>query len=677
MVEVQSHTVNREGWFCGCCRVACTCDQDPGRPPTSPPRETTRLCVSPRGHRDSANARDVTPLESPGDASFGSVIGRVFCILVLVFVAAACDSSGTPPSTTIDSTATTSLGATPETTLPATTTSTDAPAPSVVADIIFTNGVVVTMDPDVGTVEAIAVIGDVILDVGTSEEMLRYHGPSTEVVQLDGRTVNPGFVDAHTHILTDMAGIEAGQALALANGITSLADLSVESEWPERFTAAAESGVLRVRTSMYFGRTDACGVDNGTWYETYAADTVFSDRLRVGGVKIFSDGGVCGLLGVSEPFLEGVEVGDPYHDLETLTSMIREANDRGYQVAIHAQGDLAIARVQDAYAAILTGGENPLRHRIEHNVFATSEVISRYSELGLVLTLFGSSEACNSDLAWTDFYKLYAERPGDIVAANPELVIAWHGDDPWLTPISPISELFSLVTRGRVNEDGTICEPPDWMASGGVTVEQGLKMMTVNSAYAIRQEDVVGSLTPGKFADLVVLSHNLLTVPSDALPDVEVLMTMIGGTVEFCARGAEAWCPNESPAVIPEASASASRSGQGPELAFDGVSTGDSFWSSGGDAPQWIRVDFPEPTAVSGLRFTVFQNPPSDTVHELEVIVEGEWTVVATFSGFTTTGDVLTWEPSSGSHVIEAFRITTLESLSWPEWYEIEIGTAE
>jgi hypothetical protein len=69
----------------------------------------------------------------------------------------------------------------------------------------------------------------------------------------------------------------------------------------------------------------------------------------------------------------------------------------------------------------------------------------------------------------------------------------------------------------------------------------------------------------------------------------------------------------------------------------------------------------------------VFQNPSSDTEHQLEVIVEGEWTVVATFSGFTATGDVLVWEPDSGSQVVEAFRITTLKSMSWPEWYEIEI----
>jgi len=593
----------------------------------------------------------------------------VFLGLALV----SCDGAGDITATARENTTTATVTVTTSTRPAATTTKSAQTVPP--ADVIFTGGPVVTMDPEFGTVEAIAIEGDTIVAVGSAADIAARVGPNTVVVELDGRAIGPGFVDAHTHILTDMGGIEAGQSLALANGITSLADASVEAEWPEQFIAADRSGDLRVRTSMYLGRTDNCGVDQGLWYEMYEPDATFSDRLRVAGVKIFSDGGSCGPVAVSEPYLDGVEAAAPFHDFETMVAFIEDANDSGYQIAIHAQGDLAIAQAQDALSSVIDGGDNVLRHRIDHNVFPTSETISRYSELGIVPVLFGASEACRADLPWTDFYRDVAERPGDIVAANPGLTVAWHGDDPLLTPISPISELFSLVTRGRVDDDGSICEPPPWMADGGVTVEQGLAMMTTGSAYAIRQNDVVGSLTPGKFADLVVLSDNLLLVPPAAIPDVEILMTMIGGETEFCSRGAEVVCPGWEPTTLAEvsASASASRPDHGPELAFDGSAAGQSFWSSGADAPQWIRVDFPEPTAVTVLRFTVFQNPSSDTEHRLEVIVEGEWTVVATFSGFTATGDVLVWEPDSGSQVIEVFRITTLKSLSWPEWYEIEI----
>ncbi len=170
-----------------------------------------------------------------------------------------------------------------------------------------------------------------------------------------------------------------------------------------------------------------------------------------------------------------------------------------------------------------------------------------------------------------------------------------------------------------------------------------------------------------------MLSANPLTIPPDELPSIDVLMTMIGGATEYCADGARAFCPGGAPQQASvTATASASRPGHGPEVVLDGVAEGDSFWSSGADAPQWIQIDLLEPTTVSTIRFVVFQNPPSDTVHELEVLADGEWNLVATFKGFTTTGDVLEWRPSAPVINVEAFRVTTQESLSWPEWYEIE-----
>ncbi len=598
---------------------------------------------------------------------------RVGAFVVLALVLGACDggADATTSVPLIDLPSTSSTEVATTATRPP-TTSTVASATEA-ADIIFSGGDVVTMDPALGTVEAIAIRGGVIAAVGTAEEIDRHVGPDTTIVDLDGRAIGPGFVDSHTHILTDMGGIAAGQRLALANGITSVGEASAEPGLPEQFIEAATSGDLRVRTTLYLARTDPCGEDQGTWFEAYEPDAILAERVRVGGVKIFSDGGVCGAIATSEPFLDGYDVGDPYHSLSVLTGWIREADSAGYQVIIHAQGDRAIEEVQDAYAAVLDGRPNTLRHRIEHNAFVTEAVAKRYGELGLVPTVFGISEACRADLAWTDFYKEYGDRPGTIAAANPGLVVAWHGDDPWLAPISPILELFSLATRITVGEDGTICEPPDWMADGGVSVEQGLAMMTTGSAYALRQDHLVGSLTPGKLADLVVLSDNPLTVPIDQLPSVEVLATVIGGTTEYCAPGFETLCPGYTIPESPVASASRSREGHGPELVFDGSATGESFWSSGGDPPDWIRVDLPGPQTVTEIRFVVFQNPPGETVHELEVLVDGEWTLVETFRGATETGDLLTWRPPTPLAGVSAFRMTTLESLSWPEWFEIEI----
>lgn len=603
-------------------------------------------------------------------------IVRACVVIALAGIVAACDGSSSVETTTTTQSTTTTSAATTTSSAPATTT-TEAVA---FADLVYTGGDVITMDPDVGTVGAIAITGDTITAVGEAADIAPLIGPDTVVVELDGNTVQPGFVDAHTHILTDMGGIEAGQQLALAAGITSLGDASIEPGLPEEFIAASDSGLLKIRTSLYLTRTDPCGVDAGTWYEEFPADAQLADRVRVGGVKIFADGGVCGRIAASEPWLAGIPIQAPYHPDETLTGWIADANDAGYQLLIHAQGDLAIEQVQDSYEAVMDEG-NPLRHRIDHNVFVTPANVNRFIDLNIPAAMFGVSAACQPDIGWEPFYQQYGDRPNAINLVDPDYPVAWHGDDPSLPPIDPILELYSLVTRNNIDDDGSVCIAPDWMAGGAVDMPLGLEMMTTNSAYALRVEDAVGSLTPGKLADLVVLSQNLLTIPKEQIPETQVLATVIGGVTEYCAPGNEALCPGfEAPPPVEDAIGPvASQSGphNGPELAFDGSLEEWSVWSSHDDAPQWIGFNMPDPVAITEIRATVYQNPPSDSVHEISLLIDGEWVVVETWEGFTTTGDVLVWAPDEPIFNVDAFRITTLSSESWPEWFDIEFDTLE
>jgi len=96
-----------------------------------------------------------------------------------------------------------------------------------------------------------------------------------------------------------------------------------------------------------------------------------------------------------------------------------------------------------------------------------------------------------------------------------------------------------------LRSDGTACQPDPWFAEHTITVEQALRMATVEPAFAVSQENVLGSLKPGKFADLVILSGNPLTVAPDTLKDLQVWMTMVGGQVQYCAPGHEALCPGD------------------------------------------------------------------------------------------------------------------------------------
>ena len=102
-----------------------------------------------------------------------------------------------------------------------------------------------------------------------------------------------------------------------------------------------------------------------------------------------------------------------------------------------------------------------------------------------------------------------------------------------------------MVTKRQIdpNDDSIVCDPPDWLAAEAVTVEEALRMMTINGAHALFMEDHIGSLRSGKFADLIILSENPLTVDPDRIVDIDVLMTMVGGEVEQCLPGHESLCP--------------------------------------------------------------------------------------------------------------------------------------
>lgn len=110
-------------------------------------------------------------------------------------------------------------------------------------------------------------------------------------------------------------------------------------------------------------------------------------------------------------------------------------------------------------------------------------------------------------------------------------------------PHPPLDDLYSLVTRNEVGEDGRVCEAPDWQKAHTVTVAEALPMMTINAAYALFRDEEVGSLEPGKYADLIVVTGNPMAIEPEGIRELNVALTMIGGRVVYCAADDRAFCP--------------------------------------------------------------------------------------------------------------------------------------
>lgn len=259
-------------------------------------------------------------------------------------------------------------------------------------------------------------------------------------------------------------------------------------------------------------------------------------RFAVKGVKFWMDGSpYAGGAAFSEPYrntpltLERIGLGrdhrgEPNYSVEEFVDLVAPLHARGYQIAVHAQGEVAIDRVLDAFETVLR--EHPRadhRHRLEHNAAITREQLARARTLGLTPSFF------------IDHVYFYGRALPDLVGAPRAerfMPMAWaldaghrvtlHTDNP-ATPIGPLRALRTAVTR--VPRGASEPLGPEQR----ISVADGLRAMTIDAAWQLFEEQERGSLTPGKAADLVWLSENPLEVDPAELEEIRVRGTWIDG----------------------------------------------------------------------------------------------------------------------------------------------------
>ena len=527
------------------------------------------------------------------------------------------------------------------------------------ADLIVTNARIYTVDENRPLAEAMAIREGRVVFVGSARGAATFAGPHTQRLDVDGKTIIPGMVDAHVHLMglgtalriVDLVGtrsyeeviaraVERAQSMpagewvrgrgwdqndwadtrfptheALSRAVPDhpvyltrvdghaavvntkamqLAGVTAATEDPDggrfiRDAAGNPTGVLIDRAQGIVGQVipspsrdeqreaalgaiaeanrwgltgvhDA-GVGPGTidLYEELARDGRYNlrnyimirggdetlqryfdrgpqnglhDRLWIRAIKITADGAL-GSRGAAllEPYSD-----DPHNTGLVITGeeRIREvavrALQEGFQLNVHAIGDRGNRLVLNAFESALQ--EVPTadhRFRIEHAQVLHFQDIPRFAQLDVIPSMQGSHQTSDmywaiDRLGWTRVQGAYAWR----TLLNTGVVVPNGSDFPVESP-NPLISFKAFVTR----QDENGWPAGGWFPDERTTREEALRSMTLWPAYAGFMEDVSGSLSPGKYADFVVLDQDIMAIAPQRILDTQVLMTVLGGQVVY------------------------------------------------------------------------------------------------------------------------------------------------
>jgi hypothetical protein len=333
----------------------------------------------------------------------------------------------------------------------------------------------------------------------------------------------------------------AGQRLA-ALGITAACDADLRRDTFAAFAEADQAGALHQRI---YGLVVHDQVD---WLLANGLQGRHSGRLATEAVKIWADGGMSSRTAAIHgsypvpPHGSGIL----FFSRDELTAMVSEFDARGFQVAVHAQGDRAIGTVLDAYAAVLGGGmglagpglggpagsaptgRNPRRHRIEHAGAMYPALTARAAELGIVIVSQPGFLSALGD----GFAAAFPGQADQLYAfgswRRAGLTVAGSSDAPVISA-APLLGIRDAVTRRT--DGGQVLGPDERL-----TAREALALYTTQAAAAMHREDEIGSLQPGQLADFVVLDANPLQADPAQLAGIQVLATAVDGTPTYQAE---------------------------------------------------------------------------------------------------------------------------------------------
>ncbi len=535
------------------------------------------------------------------------------------------------------------------------------------ADLIITNAKIWTVDKSLPTAQAVAVLGDRIVAVGSNTEVDAWRAPHTHVIDAGGKLLLPGFNDAHVHFVSggmQLDNIQLNDATTpeeFARRIGERARVTAKGEWivggnwdetkwnppnmPTKELIDAVTPDTPVFVSRYDGHMglansvalrlagitakipdppggtivrDAQGNPTGALKDAatdyidkvipplthdqrlkivkralaHAASVgvtsvqhmvasnediaVYSELLqrdelttriyvapsithvddlaklgighafggpylRIGALKAFADGSLgSGTAYFYEPFLnQGNNRGllsDEMQPISLMRDRYMKADAAGLQICTHAIGDEGISTILDLYSEVIKKhGEADRRLRIEHAQHMAAKDFERFAQLHVIASVQPYHAIDDGRFAESHIGHDRASRTYAFRTFLDHGVRLAFGTDWEVAPLDPLLTVYAAVTRATL--DGK--NPNGWFPEQKLSVAEAIEAYTMGSAYAEFQEKEKGSITPGKLADMVLLSDDIFSIVPEKIREVRVLKTFVGGRLVFDAAARE------------------------------------------------------------------------------------------------------------------------------------------